>query len=147
MRPNGFWRPKSLLVLDSALSHTKRSVLSSFQKHYNTDVAVIPGGMTPLLQPADVSWNKPFKSLMKEKWLEWLNEGEEEYTRSKKRKSASYETVVHMSDCWKSISEDLIKKSLLNVEYVILQILYIQDCNLSLKMVKTITMTRRTIQG
>ena len=75
-------------------------------------MAVIPGGMTLLLQPADVSWNKPFKSLRKEKWLEWLNEGEEEYTRSGKRKSASYKTVVQwVSDCWKSISEDLIKKS------------------------------------
>ncbi len=78
MRPNVFWRQNSLLVLDRALCHTKRSVLPSFQQHYNTDVAVVPGGMTPLLQPADVSRNKPFKSLIKEKWLEWLNEGQEE---------------------------------------------------------------------
>jgi hypothetical protein len=74
-------------------------------------VAVIPGGMTPLLQPADVFWNKPFKTLMKEKWLEWLNKGEEEYTSIGKRKSASYEVITQwVSDCWKSISEDLIKQ-------------------------------------
>jgi hypothetical protein len=75
-RPQGMFKPKSLVVYDSATSHIKKTVLSSFRQHYITDVAVIPGGMTPLLQLADVSWNRPFKRLMKNKWIQWLADGE-----------------------------------------------------------------------
>jgi hypothetical protein len=93
-RTDGPWRAPSMIVLDSAPSRMKKTVSSSFKQHYNTHVAIIPGGMTPLLQPADVHWNKSFKSSMKERWLQWLAEGGEEYTRGGKRKSASYEMVV-----------------------------------------------------
>ena len=66
-RPEGFFRPSSLLVFDSATSHLKRTTISSFRQHYNTKVAIIPGGMAPLLQPTDVHWNRPFKSAMRDK--------------------------------------------------------------------------------
>jgi hypothetical protein len=66
-RPGGFFRPSSLIVFDSATSHLKRTTISSFKQHYNTEVAIIPGGMAPLLQPVDVHWNKPFKSAMRDK--------------------------------------------------------------------------------
>ena len=66
-RPNGFRKLQSMIVLDSAPFHLKKTVLSSFKQHYNTDVGFIPGGMTPLLQPVDVHWNKSFKTAMKEK--------------------------------------------------------------------------------
>lgn len=99
-RPGGFWKRESLLALDSAPSHLKKTTLSSFKQHYYTTVAVISGGMTPILQPADVHWNKPFKTAMREKWLHWLTEGEKEFTRSGRRKSASYEMVVTwVSEC------------------------------------------------
>ncbi|XP_062517303.1 uncharacterized protein LOC134192574 [Corticium candelabrum] len=101
--------------MDSATSHLKKTVISSFKQHYNTEVAIIPGGMTPVLQPADVHWNKPFKTTMREKWIQWLSDGEVEYTRSGKRKSASYEMVVHwVSECWKALSNDLIHQSFLS---------------------------------
>lgn len=111
-RPQGLFKPKSLLVFDSATSHTKKTTLSSFKQHYSTTVAVIPGGMTPLLQPPDVSWNKPFKCRMREKWLKWLSEGEVQYTQQGKRKSASYEMIVEwISESWKEIPEDTIRQS------------------------------------
>ena len=77
------------------MRNLKKTVISSFKQHYNTEVAIIPGRMTPVLQPADVHWNKPFKTTMREKWIQWLSDGEVEYTCSGKRKSASYEMVVH----------------------------------------------------
>ena len=71
-----------LFVFDSATSHTKKTVLSSFRQHYSTKVAIIiiPGGMTPVLQPADVRLNKPFKAAMRDKWLDWLTTGEAAFT-------------------------------------------------------------------
>ena len=35
-RPQGMFQPQSLLVFDSATSHTKKTVLSSFGQHYST---------------------------------------------------------------------------------------------------------------
>lgn len=66
-RPEGLFRPRPLLVMDSATSHTEKSVMSSFKQHYATAIAIIPGGMTPLLQPADVAWINPFHYTRDEK--------------------------------------------------------------------------------
>ena len=88
-RAGAIWKPPSCLVYGSVSSHTRKAAIASFKRHYNTTVAVIPGGMTPLLQPADSYWNKTFKSAMKHRWLELLQSGEVEYTKSGYRKRAS----------------------------------------------------------
>ena len=38
----------------------------------NTDVAIIPGGLTSQLQPLNVSLNKPFKEAVRILWTEWM---------------------------------------------------------------------------
>ena len=45
-------------------------------------------------------------------WLNWLAEGEQECTRSGKRKSASYEMIARwVSESWKALPSDLIRQS------------------------------------
>ncbi len=34
----------------------------------NTHLAIIPGGLTSIVQPLDVCINKPFKERLREKW-------------------------------------------------------------------------------
>ena len=53
--------PQSLLVLDSFSAHIVDSVKRRFIEK-NTNIAVIPGGLTSRLQPLDVSVNKSFKT-------------------------------------------------------------------------------------
>ena len=53
--------PTSHASMDSFKSHVRASIRESVRSHYNTHMVVIPGGCTGVLQPADVSWNKPFK--------------------------------------------------------------------------------------
>ena len=49
---------------------------------------------------------------MRRKWVEWLADGECEYTRSGNRRSASYTQVAEwVSQCWKDLDKDLIKRS------------------------------------
>ena len=49
-------------------------------KATTTDLAIIPGGLTSQVQPADVSWNKPFKSAYWELYSKWMAEGEKSFT-------------------------------------------------------------------
>jgi hypothetical protein len=56
-----FSNPQSLLVLDSFSAHIVDSVKHRFNEK-NTNIAVIPGGLTSRLQPLDVSVNKSFKA-------------------------------------------------------------------------------------
>ena len=51
---------RSLLVWDSFRAHLTDSVKDDL-KQRNIDVAVIPGGLTPVVQPLDKCLNKPFK--------------------------------------------------------------------------------------
>ncbi|KAH7726863.1 pogo transposable element with KRAB domain-like protein [Aphelenchoides avenae] len=43
-------------------------------------MSVIPGGCTRFVQPADVSWNKPFKATVKQLYNRWMMNGEHEVT-------------------------------------------------------------------
>lgn len=45
-----------------------------------SDIGLIPGGLTSQLQPADVSWNKPFKAAYRDIYNEWMASGEKSFT-------------------------------------------------------------------
>lgn len=62
----GLSRRKSMLVWDSFRAHLSKPVRSTLRS-INTECVVIPGGMTSMLQPLDVSINKPFKDRMRAK--------------------------------------------------------------------------------
>ena len=70
-RPGGLHRRKSLLVWDRFSAHLTEGVTKAVSAT-NTDIAVIPGGLTGILQPLDVSLNKPFKDGMRERWTKWM---------------------------------------------------------------------------
>ena len=81
------WRrseDRKLLVWDAFRAHRTDAVKELLSRRsefgVNSDTAVIPGGCTSILQPADVSWNKPFKSHIQEKWDRWMVDGEHTYT-------------------------------------------------------------------
>ena len=59
-RPRGLVREKSLLVWDKFSAHLTQDV-SDAVKATNTDVAVIPGGLTGILQPLDVALTSHLK--------------------------------------------------------------------------------------
>ena len=48
----------------------------------NVDSVIIPGGCTKYIQASDVSWNKPFKTRIKDLCDQWLSEGVHQFTES-----------------------------------------------------------------
>jgi len=58
---------KSILILDSYAAHYSKEVRTHLTKNPNVKLALIPGGLTPILQPLDYTINASFKRYIKEK--------------------------------------------------------------------------------
>ncbi|CAJ0842350.1 11542_t:CDS:2 [Entrophospora sp. SA101] len=63
---------KALFVMDSFEGH-KTDSIKKIAQNENTDLAIIPGGLTSVVQPLDVCINKPFKDRLCEKWNTWMS--------------------------------------------------------------------------
>ncbi|CAH1763281.1 6869_t:CDS:2, partial [Entrophospora sp. SA101] len=66
---------KALFVMDSFEGH-KTDSIKKIAQNENTDLAIIPGGLTSVVQPLDVCINKPFKDRLCEKWNTWMSSGD-----------------------------------------------------------------------
>ena len=98
-------------MLDSFEAHKTEQVKRSF-KSKNTDLAVIPGGLTSVLQPLDVCLNKPFKDRVRQKWMTWMAEGIQELTAGERQKKPSEELMCQwIVEAWRDIPREMVAKS------------------------------------
>lgn len=112
-RLGGLGRRKSLLVYDAFKAHVTDTVKAAFKRE-NTDLAVIPGGLTSILQPLDVSLNKPFKDGVRKRWMEWMADGIHEFTATGRQKKPSEELIcLWISQAWNEIPAEMITASFL----------------------------------
>ena len=72
-------------MLDAFEAHKTKQV-KRLLKVENADLAVIPGGITSVLQPLDVCLNKPFKDRVRQRWMAWMAEGIHELTATGRQK-------------------------------------------------------------
>ena len=102
---------RALLVWDSFRGHLTDAVKDLLSRR-NVDVAVIPGGLTPVLQPLDKCINKPFKAKVRAQYEAWMVNGPFTYTPSGKKRAPSKEMVLRWIDrAWNEIPVELITKS------------------------------------
>ena len=84
-------------------------------KRKDTELAVIPGGLTSLLQPLDVSLNKPFKDGVRKQWMQWMADGIHKFTATGRQKKALEELIcLWISQAWNAIPSEMIAASFLN---------------------------------
>ena len=97
--------------MDSFRAHLTDGVKELLNRR-NVDVAVIPGGLTPVLQPLDKCINKPFKAKVHAQYEAWMVNGPFTYTPSGKKQAPSKEMVLQWIDrAWREIPVDLITRS------------------------------------
>ena len=100
---------RRLLVWDAYKCHLMDSVYAVATQ---SDISVIPGGLTSLVQPADLSWNKPFKEAYKALYNDWLLNGEKSYTTAGNVRAPSKLTCLKwVKKAWDSVTHDVIKRS------------------------------------
>ncbi|KAG7163825.1 Pogo transposable element-like 8, partial [Homarus americanus] len=78
--PGGLCKERSLLVWDMFRAHLTDKVKKHLQQNIIV-TAVIPRGLPSVLQPLDVSLNKPFKDNIRSEWNKWMVEGERSFTK------------------------------------------------------------------
>lgn len=97
--PGGLLKKLFLLVCDQFKSQltdaTKRGV-----KDLNSQLAIIPGGLTSQLQPLDVSINKLLKAFMHEEWKKWMSTQHHDLTPTGRMKRS---TITQICE-WVKIS-------------------------------------------
>ena len=80
-----------------------------------TDVAMIPGGATGLLQPPDVSWTKLFKAIYSEcyeKWTQECGSSSQNLTHAgNPRPPSKLLMCTWIVTAWNALSPELIKRS------------------------------------
>lgn len=69
-----------MLVLNSFRGRHLVEAVQEKLKELRTDIAVIPGGLTSVLQPLDVSINKPFKDNVRRLYTNWVAGGQHQLT-------------------------------------------------------------------
>ena len=104
-------KKQSVLVWDSFQALLTDKVKADLNRQ-KIDVAVIPGGLTPVLQPLDKCLNKPFKDNVRRKYLAWMISSPFDYTLAGKQKAPSRNLVLRwVHEAWREIPVEMVAKS------------------------------------
>ena len=102
---------RRFLIWDAYKCHMTDSAKASV-KGTRSDTSIIPGGLTKHLQPADVSWNKPFKAAYRARYEEWLASGDKTYTAAGNMRAPEKILCLQwVKESWNSLSTAVITKS------------------------------------
>ena len=87
------------------------SVNSIIKYCTNSELSIIPAGLTKELQPADISWNKPLKEAYQKVYDEWMAMGEKSFTQAGNVRAPSKPLVIQwVKTAGDAIGVNVIKK-------------------------------------
>jgi hypothetical protein len=108
---NGTREEPAMLVYDSFKGHLEESVKKKFHES-GIDLAVIPGGLTSICQPLDVTINKPFKDNLRKEWHTWMaNGGAGETAAGNLRRARIGDVCLWVKRSWRAVHDETIIES------------------------------------
>jgi hypothetical protein len=115
--PEALQNLNSMLVSDSYWGHT--TAKEKMLKNSKTELAIISGGLTPLLQPLDVCINRPFNAALKEMYTIWIADGKREYMPTGKIKLLNNDLVcTWIKDVWECVSPSSVDNEFQKVQHL-----------------------------
>ncbi|CAM5099095.1 unnamed protein product [Eretmochelys imbricata] len=110
-RPGALFKKPAMLIWDMFRAH-KTDEVKNVAKNMKTTLAVIPRGLTSVLQALDVCLIKPFKDRLHKMWSEWMCSGMVKLTKGRNLMKPEINLVTQwIKDTWVSIPSEMIKKS------------------------------------
>ena len=100
-----------LLLVDNYRPHMTEESKSIVVDECNSEVIFIPPGCTPLVQPMDVSINRPFKSKMQSQWATWFRDHRAVTPRGNLKQPTRQNAIDWVSAAWAGIPAEMIKES------------------------------------
>uniref|UniRef100_A0A1A8Q6G8 DDE-1 domain-containing protein n=1 Tax=Nothobranchius rachovii TaxID=451742 RepID=A0A1A8Q6G8_9TELE len=92
-RRDGFFHTSpAMLICDSMRAHLTDAVKIQV-KRMNTELTIIPGGLTKELQPLDIGVNRSFKVKVRAAWERWMTDGEHTFTKTEGQCRSTYATI------------------------------------------------------
>jgi hypothetical protein len=100
-----------MLAWDTFRCHVSNTAKLSLAAK-RTIMAAIPGGCTKVLQPADVSWNGPFKHAYRQLYDAWMAEGDHERTAAGNLRAPPRDLIVSwVKQAWATVTPEVIQRS------------------------------------
>ncbi|CAM9728479.1 unnamed protein product, partial [Pylaiella littoralis] len=99
----------SILVLDDFKCHRDEAFIADLQKKANTIVILIPGGLTPLLQPLDRMLNKQMKRLLRGMYTAHTAKAVTDPKTGKLKPPGRGQVSTWCKEAWAQITPDLVK--------------------------------------
>jgi hypothetical protein len=110
-RPGVSSQPWSMLAINAFPGHLSNRIRNRIRTK-NTNLVIMPSGVTSQLQPFDVSINKPVKHLVCKHYDAWLNKDNHILISSSNIKRASTSIIVEwIPNVWKEEPVNIIPKS------------------------------------
>ena len=99
-----------LLLVDNYRPHLTPQSQEIVHK-CDSDLIFIPPGCTPLVQPMDVSVNRPFKSRMEELWVAWFRHHTATTPSGNPKQPTRQNAIDWVSTAWADIPQSIIEES------------------------------------
>ena len=107
-RRPGAGKDRSMLVLDAFRCH-RSPVVKSVLNADKTDLAIVPGGMTSVLHPLNVSVNKPMKVALRQRLNAWMCGSDHTYTNKRRMRKPELNTICSwIKDAWEELDPEII---------------------------------------
>ena len=97
---------RCLLIVDIYKPHQTDDSIKKVKESCNSDVIIIPGGCTSIVQPMDKCINRPFKENVRASWQEWMQQD-----RGNLKQLTRQDAINWVSRAWDSIKPETLTHS------------------------------------
>lgn len=109
---------RRLLIMDSMSSHKLLSVKRFLLDNTGTLVSIIPGGLTKLLQPLDLTINHVFKLFLRREWESWMRENIASYSGGSMLKPTVTTICLWISKAWDAVKDTTIQNAFIKADFL-----------------------------